>query len=131
MATKDERLHLLQVLSVFIWGLLLSVGLGGSGLLEQIASQLTAEAQQLLNLAAYIVVAILAVVSILIFLYPIFKGVHAYRLAGPLGLIGLIIGFVAGYYFLLRIQTSVILAVLAVVLWVVGRTFVRQRQARK
>ena len=131
LATKDERLHLGQVLSVFIWGLLLSVGLGGSGFLEQLASQLTAEAQQLLNLATYIVVAILAVVSILIFVYPILKGVNAYRLAGPLGLIGLIIGFVAGYYFLVRIEMSIIMAVLAVILWVAGRNFARQRQARK
>ena len=130
MATDDERLHLGQVLSVFIWGLLLSAGLSGSGFLEQLASQLTAEAQQLLDLAAYVVVIILAIVSILIFVYPILKGVHAYRLAGPLGLIGLLIGFVAGYYFLVRIETSIIMAVLAVILWVAGRTFARRGKAR-
>ncbi|MGD1061007.1 MAG: hypothetical protein ABR879_06085 [Methanomassiliicoccales archaeon] len=40
-------------------------------------------------------------------------------------------GFVAGYYFLVRLQTSIILAVLAVVLWVVGRSFARRGQARR
>lgn len=130
MATHDERLHLGQVLSVFIWGLLLSAGLGGSGFLEQLANQLTAEAQQLLDLAAYVVLIILAIVSILIFVYPILKGVHAYWLAGPLGLIGLMIGFVAGYYSLVRIETSIIMAVLAVILWVAGRTFARRGKAR-
>jgi Na+/melibiose symporter-like transporter len=63
--------------SVFIWGLLLSAGLGESGFLEQVTGQLTTEAQHLLHLATYIVVGILAVVSILIFVYPILRGVRA------------------------------------------------------
>ncbi len=131
MATNDERLHLGQPLSVFIWGLLLSLGLGGSGLLEQLASELTNEAAQLLNIATYVVVAVLAVVSILIFFYPVFKGIHAYRLAGPLGLIGLVVAFAAGYYVLVRTQTGIIMTAVAVVLWVVGRAFTRRGAAKR
>ena len=128
MSRDDEKLHIFQLLSVFIWGLLLGLGLSGSGYLEQFANRLTTDAQQLFHLATYVVAIILAVISILIFLYPIYKGVHAYRLAGPLGLIGLVVAFASGYYFPLRLETSIILAALAIVLWIVGRSFVRRGQ---
>jgi hypothetical protein len=127
--TNDHKMHLLQLLSVFIWGLLLHAGIGGAGYLQQLANQLASDAQQVFMLAAYIVAVVLAIVSILIFLYPIIKGVHAYRLAGPMGLIALLASFGGGYLLLVNIGASAALVTAAVVLWIVGRSFTMRRSS--
>ncbi len=121
-----ERSHIGQVLSVFIWGLLLRIGLSATGAAQPLENQLLSD----FALPSYVILGILFVLSILTFLYPLFVGIRGYRLAGLVGILALGIAFVSGYLIPERIEVGIALLAAAVLLWLIGRSRLRARSAK-
>jgi hypothetical protein len=111
-------------LSVFVWGALLKYGLTGTTGYEQTLETYLAQYAQY---AATILLIFFFVLSILTILWPLLAGVKALRLAGVLGLIALGVAFVAGYELLGDILVGVALLLLALALWLLGRTRVDKK----
>lgn len=124
---KHRKTHIGQVLSVFVWGALVKYGLTGTtGYEQQLETYLAPYVQHV----AVILLSFFFILSVLIFLWPLLRGIRAYLFAGVLGLIALGVGFVAGYEFLGHIELGAVLLLLAIILWLVGLTRANRARTR-